>query len=71
MREKSLNVEVFPYLDCVPYAVEKAKELALRLGGVPSKEEIGYSVSMLVRQWESEEAKKGIKSFFEKKLLHR
>jgi len=26
---------------------------------------------MLVRQWESEEAKKGIKSFFEKKLLHR
>jgi hypothetical protein len=38
---------------------------------VPSKEEIGYSVSMLVRQWESEEAKKGIKSFFEKKLLHR
>ena len=71
LREKSLNVEVLPYLDCVPYAVEKAKELALRLGGVPSKEEIGYSVSMLVRQWESEEAKKGIKSFFEKKLLHR
>jgi hypothetical protein len=28
-------------------------------------------VSMLVRQWESEEAKKGIKSFFDKKLLRR
>jgi hypothetical protein len=52
-------------------AVEKAKELALCLSGVPSKDEIEYSVSMLVRQWESEEAKKGIKSFFDKKLLRR
>jgi methylglutaconyl-CoA hydratase len=70
-KEKSLELEVLPYLDCDSAAVEKAKELALRLSGVPSKEEIDYSVSMLVRQWESEGAKKGIKSFFEKKLRRR
>ena len=50
-KEKSLELEVLPYLDCDSAAVEKAKELALRLSGVPSKEEIDYSVSMLVRQW--------------------
>ena len=71
IKEKSLELEVLPYLDCDSAAVEKAKELALRLSGVPSKEEIDYSVSMLVRQWESEGAKKGIKSFFEKKLRRR
>tara|TARA_B100000768_G_scaffold181752_1_gene206185 strand:- start:2938 stop:3714 length:777 start_codon:yes stop_codon:yes gene_type:complete len=70
-KEKSLELEVLPYLDCDSAAVEKAKELALRLSGVPSKEEIDYSVSMLVRQWESEGAKKGIKAFFEKKLRRR
>ena len=70
-KEKSLELEVLPYLDCDSAAVEKAKELALRLSGVPSKEEIDYSVSMLVRQWESAGAKKGIKSFFEKKLHRR
>ena len=70
-KEKSLELEVLPYLDCDSAAVEKAKELALRLSGVPSKEEIDYSVSMLVCQWESEGAKKGIKSFFEKKLRRR
>ena len=71
LKEKSLEMEILPYLDCVSGAVEKAKELALCLSGVPSKDEIEYSVSMLVRQWESEEAKRGIKSFFDKKLLRR
>ena len=63
-----LEREINAYLNCAPEAVAEAKRLALDIGGVPSDSELDQAVSMLVKRWESEEAKKGIISFLKKKI---
>ncbi|MFL2789541.1 MAG: enoyl-CoA hydratase-related protein [Paracoccaceae bacterium] len=63
-----LEREINAYLNCAPEAVAEAKRLALDIGGVPSDSELDQAVSMLVKRWESEEAKKGIISFLNKKI---
>ena len=63
-----LEREINAYLNCAPEAVAEAKRLALNIGGVPSDSELDQAVSMLVKRWESEEAKKGIISFLNKKI---
>jgi methylglutaconyl-CoA hydratase len=63
-----LEREINAYLNCAPEAVAEAKRLAINIVGAPSDSELDQAVAMLVKRWESDEAKKGIISFLNKKI---
>lgn len=67
-KDENLEIEITSYLNCAPGAVAEAKKLALDISGLPSDEELEHAVSKLVERWESDEARKGITSFLEKKI---
>ena len=64
--DQAVMAEVIPYLSCAPGAVAAAKKLARALGPVIDAQTIEMSVTALIEQWESPEAKEGIAAFFGK-----
>ena len=63
-----LEREINAYLNSALEAVAEAKRLAIHIVGAPSDSELDQAVAMLVKRWESDEAKKGIISFLNKKI---
>ncbi|CUH80394.1 putative enoyl-CoA hydratase echA8 [Tritonibacter multivorans] len=63
----AVEAEVAPYLACAPGAVASAKALARTLGPKIDKTVVDLSISALVTQWETAEAKEGVSAFFEKR----
>lgn len=63
----AVEAEVAPYLACAPGAVASAKALARQLGPKIDKTVVDLSISALVTQWETAEAKEGVSAFFEKR----
>lgn len=63
----AVEAEVAPYLACAPSAVASAKALARELGPKIDDSVVDLSISALVAQWETAEAKEGISAFFEKR----
>ena len=63
----AVEAEVAPYLACAPGAVASAKALARKLGPKIDKTVVDLSISALVTQWETAEAKEGVSAFFEKR----
>lgn len=59
--------EVEPYLSCAPGAVAAAKAYARSFGNVIDDDTITRSITGLMAQWESGEAREGIAAFFEKR----
>lgn len=62
-----VEAEVVPYLSVAPGAVAESKALARSLGGAPDEAQIEQSIAMLVRRWETEEAREGISAFLHKR----
>lgn len=65
--DAAVEAEVVPYLSCAPGAVAASKELALRLGGAPGPDEVQLSIDALVTRWNTEEAKRGVDAFLDKR----
>jgi len=63
----AIEEEVVPYLGAAPGAVAEAKALLGRLGSIADGAVIEDTVATLMGRWEEEEAREGIRAFFEKR----
>lgn len=60
----AVEAEIAPYLACAPSAVAASKRLARAMGATIDDEAIDRTIAALVAQWETPEAKEGIRAFF-------
>lgn len=65
--DAAVEAEVRPYLVAAPGAVARAKALARRLGPRIDDAVIEATVTALADAWETDEAREGVESFFEKR----
>ncbi len=65
--EAAVEAEVTPYLAVAPGAVGRAKRLARSLGPKIDAEVIEDTIRNLADAWESEEARRGVMAFLEKR----
>lgn len=63
----AVDEEVGHVLDCAPGAVADSKRLLQALGSGVDPAAVETSIAALVARWETEEAREGITSFFEKR----
>ena len=64
--DAAIEAEVKPYLSCAPGAVAASKRLARHMGPRIDAEVIDFSIRALAAQWETEEAREGVRAFFAK-----
>lgn len=64
--DDAVEAEVKPYLSCAPGAVAASKRLARFMGPRIDAEVIDHSIRALAKQWETEEAREGVRAFFAK-----
>jgi methylglutaconyl-CoA hydratase len=65
--DAAVEAEVRPYLAAAPGAVARAKALARRLGPPIDADVIDATITALADAWETDEAREGVESFFEKR----
>jgi len=65
--DTAIEREVIPYLSAAPSAVARSKQLARSLGPVIDDDVIKSTIERLADTWETDEAKEGLASFFDKK----
>ncbi len=63
----AVEAEVSALLLCAPGAVRDAKRLIRGLSGTVSPETVERTVAALVARWETDEAREGIRAFFDKR----
>ncbi|MCB1343448.1 MAG: crotonase/enoyl-CoA hydratase family protein [Pseudooceanicola sp.] len=64
--DAAVEAEVTPYLSCAPGAVAASKRLARFMGPRIDRDVIDHSIRALAAQWETEEAREGVRAFFAK-----
>ena len=64
--DEAVDAAVKPYLSAAPGAVAASKALARSLGPTIDEDVISDTVRRLADTWETDEAQKGIKAFFDK-----
>lgn len=62
--DAAVESEVVPYLSCAPGAVAASKRLARHMGPPIDDAVIDHSIRALAAQWETEEAREGVRAFF-------
>lgn len=65
--DAAIEAEVLPYLSCAPGAVAEAKALMRDLAGRVVPEQVDMAIDALARRWQSDEARKGVGAFFDKR----